>query len=98
MNYQQRESGLVVPISKPEPPPEHPVRQVIREALAGLDERLSEFEHTCHGTFGDGSIGLVAKALVQCWNEPKAYTISDLAQLIEQFQRSNPSPSLKGTP
>lgn len=96
MDYQQRESGLVVPISKPEPPPEHPVRQVIREALAALNERLCKFEHTCHATCGNGSIESATKALNRCFNEPTAYTISDLSQLLDQFQAAHPSPTLKG--
>jgi hypothetical protein len=81
----QRESGLLVALEKPTPPPEHSVRQVIRDAMAKLAEELGNFEQTTHCVIGDGSIRSVADALRDCYDDPRAYTISDLNQLIDQF-------------
>jgi hypothetical protein len=81
--YEQRPSGLIAPAEPPKPPPEHPVREIIRECLADLSKRLEGFEHTTHGGLGPFTIEAAADALVECYNRPKAYTISDLAQHID---------------
>lgn len=88
MKLQERPSGLLVPATKPEPPPEHPVRKVIREAMAKVAEELGNFEQTTHGILGDGTVYSVAGALARCYEDPRAYTISDLNQLIDQFVKA----------
>jgi len=82
---QERQSGLLVPVTKPEPPPEHPVRQVIRDSMAKLAVELEEFTHTTHGVLSGGKMDSVGSALVECYEQPSAYTISTLYQVIEQL-------------
>lgn len=83
--HETMSSGLLVPVVKPPTPPEHEVRLAIRERLSQLLEDLEEFEQTTHGVVSDGSIRSVASALQECYDDPRAYTISDLHQLISQF-------------
>ena len=88
MNYEQRESGLIVPKAKsepPVPPPEHPVRQDIREVLLDLHTQLGQYEQTTHAAMGPHTIETVAKSLVAAYNDPSAYTVSNLYQHIEGF-------------
>lgn len=85
MTFQERESGLLVATEKPPAPPEHPVRAVIRDALANLAGELDAFEQTCHGHIGDFCINEVAHALISCYESPGAYEISDLGQVIRGF-------------
>lgn len=88
MHLQHRASGLVVASDKPPvavKPPEHPVRQVIRDALVSLSENLGQFEQTTHGCMGPFNIEALAEALVGAYKVPGAFSISELAQHIDGF-------------
>lgn len=90
MNIQERESGLLVATGKaprPVPPPEHPARKVIRDALAKLSNELGEFEQTTHGVIGQFTIENVASKLAVCYERPTAYSISNLSQYIDGLLR-----------
>lgn len=89
--FEQRPSGLITPVDPAEPPPrpEHPARKIIRDAMADLHEKLSHFEQTTHGTLGC-CIEDVGPALVRCYNDPRAYTISDLAQIAQHVSKEEP--------
>lgn len=82
---QQNQSGLLVATGNPPEPQEHPACRVIRDAMAGLAEKLGEFEQTTQGVLGDRTIYSVARALARCYENPTAYEISTLSQLIHQF-------------
>lgn len=66
---------------------EHAVRQVIRDALTDLAEKLQDFEMTTHGHIGPGNLESVLRALHDCYVDPRAYTISDLYQAIRDFRK-----------
>lgn len=84
--YEQRKSGLIAPV---QPPLEHPVRQDIRNALLELHAQLGEYEQTTHGCLGPFTMAGVAASLEECYREPSAYTISDLAQKIAGLIRAD---------
>lgn len=86
--FEQRSSGLIAPTEPPKPPPEHPARKVIRDALAELSKNLGRFEHATHGCLGPFNIEAAARTLVDCYNNPSDYTISDLAQHIDGFVKA----------
>ena len=85
MIVQERESGILVATEQAPPPPEHAVCGVIRDAMAKLSTTLDDFCQTTHCHAGNGSIEDVTAALVRCYREPGAYTISDLAQAIDSL-------------
>lgn len=89
MKMSERQSGLLVPAADPPPPPEHPVLPVIRRALRLLSNELREYAQTTHGTglTDPHDIGSVAGALVYCYREPSAYSISTLSQLIDGLKK-----------
>lgn len=67
----------------------NPVQQIIATKLKELAKELEQFEQTTHGKIGQWcSIERVASALVAAHNEPSAYNISDLSQLIEMYLRA----------
>lgn len=69
---------------------ENPVRQAIREALAGLADRLDEFEQTTHGLIPTGPpIECVGRHLVEAFNDPRGYTTSNLAQSIRALLKAD---------
>lgn len=97
--YEQRSSGLIAPVQPKPPPPEHPVRQYIRDKLKELAELLDHHEQTTHGCLGPFNIEAVASALEDCYRDPKAYTISTLAQHIRGLLKvSNSRPSRSTEP
>ena len=61
------------------------MRAVIREGLQRLNDDLGDFEHTTHGVLGDGSIDAVARHLSYCYEDPSAFSVSSLSQVINQF-------------
>lgn len=63
--------------------PEHPVRGIIRETLGDLAKRLKGFEQTTHGAIATGHIESLGYALIACYRDPRAFTISDLSQHAE---------------
>ncbi len=75
----------------PEAPPEHPLRQQIRDLLEALAECTSDYEQTTHGRIGiGGSLGWqgvegVAMELTRDYREPNAHSISNLRQAIRSF-------------
>ena len=77
--FEQRKSGLVVPREKPADPPEHPLRPMIREALAALAEKMN-FTMTTHGCLGPHNIASVASSLIAAYENPTPYSISNLYQ------------------
>lgn len=83
--FGRTDSGLIVPMETPPPPPEHPVRAVIRKSLQELGERLRSFEQTTHGHFACDGISSVATDLTRAYDNPTAYTISNLEQSIERL-------------
>jgi hypothetical protein len=85
MNYEKRDSGLVVATEKAPKPPEHPALAGIRNNLFNLAIGLNDFEQTTHGNMGPHTIQSVADALVRCYENPTSYTISDLNQVIDGF-------------
>ncbi len=87
MNISTTPSGLILATDKPivpPAPPEHPVRAVIRKHLAALADELDGFEQTTHGhiRLPPGGIGSVAEEIVNCYDEPRAFSISSLSQEI----------------
>ncbi len=67
---------------------EHPVRGKIREALAALKDELDGFEQTCHGRMGPDDIYDAAGGIILCYEDPTAYSISDLSQAIGNFLKA----------
>ncbi len=91
MNFEERESGLVVPVQPPAPEPEHPARAVIRQALRKLAGELGQFDQTTHGRLGSPTIDAVAADLIVCYQDPRAYTISNLVQAIRALCQEDES-------
>lgn len=84
--YEVRPSGLAVPKEKPATPPEHTLRPKIRALLQQLADACGEYEQTTHGALrGGGGIYIVTEALIRAYDDPRAYTISDLQQKIGYF-------------
>lgn len=69
------------------------VRQAILSCLIVLDDSLGKFEQTTHASlFRHGpTIKMVADALVECWESPKAVNISELSQVIQGFIKAHTS-------
>lgn len=91
MFVQQNDSGLLVATDKkPEPPkpPRHPVCDTILSALLQLRIALADYEQTTHGGIGPNRIEDVAKALVDAYSKPTAYTISELDNKIRCLEKS----------
>jgi hypothetical protein len=90
MRVSKTDSGLLV-ASNPvpaKPPPEHPVREVIRDWLHSLPCRLAGFEQTTHGHLvTERDIGDVLRRVAEAYESPSAYTISTASQAIEQFRK-----------
>ena len=63
--------------------PSPSVPEVIRNALARLSDDLKKFEQTTHGTMEPYCMDGVARALVACYENPSAYTVSTLSQVID---------------
>lgn len=63
-------------------------RAAIRIAIQRLVCELNECTVTTHGIIGDGSIEKVARALVECHNDPSPYNAGTLVQLANQFLRA----------
>lgn len=87
MKFNQLPSGIIVPSVK-SPPKEHSVRKLIRETLEGLQDKLGSYEQTCHGVMGPNSIEDVGRDLAKCYEDPGAYSISTLSQVIGNFLES----------
>lgn len=68
----------------PPPPPEHPARKVIREALRKLSDELDQFEQATHG-IGDSHMETVGSYLADCYEHPTPYSISSLSQVINNL-------------
>lgn len=98
MNIEQLKSGLLVATAKSPksvPPPEHPARKIIREALATLPKSLDQFEQTSHVALWPGTIESVARHLINCYDKPDALSISNLAQVIDRLvAESEPTPAV----
>ena len=61
---------------------------VIRQSLQTMAQRFGDFEQTSHGVIiGHPTIRSVATALVDAYERPSAYSISELSQHIEAFLR-----------
>lgn len=62
---------------------ENPIRAAILQALAGLADKLDEFEQTTHArlVMAPGIEGIVDD-LVAAYRDPRGYTVSNLAQGI----------------
>ena len=81
--FEQRPSGP----AEPPPRPEHPARELIRKALTGLAVELTRFEMTTHGALSTGHIESVADALIRCYQDPRAFTISELHQQAKGLRK-----------
>lgn len=88
--FEQRPSGLIAPVPPAEETvsvPDHvDAKNAIRDNLQWLERHLAAFEQTTHGRVSQGTIEEVAQALVACYNNPTSFTISDLAQHIQQLK------------
>lgn len=65
------------------------LRETIENALRQLQFTLGFFDQTTHGSIFLNGVGIdaVADALTRCYQEPTAYTISQLSQVIDAFCR-----------
>lgn len=90
MHVEQRKSGLVVASDrppKPTAPPEPTARKALRRSLAAVRDSLCGFEQTTHGIIcaKPVTIEYVCEELVKAYNEPDAYHLSNLSQVIGKF-------------
>lgn len=67
-------------------------REVIYRHLQALKAELGEFEQTTHSILGNGSIEMVANALVRVYKSPDSYGISSLSQVIGQLKEEPDAP------
>lgn len=63
-------------------------RSAIAWCLESMDDWLGDFEQTCVLRVGPGTIEDVARAMVTCYHEPNASTISNLHQAIRDFKKA----------
>jgi hypothetical protein len=67
------------------------IRQAIRDALTSLRAQLGHFEQTTHGSgyYHGATIENVAAALIEAWNRPTSFTVSELDQVIGGFLKTH---------
>jgi hypothetical protein len=64
------------------------VREQLLIDLELLAAGLGRFYQTTHGAFfRGGGIGAVCAMLHHCWEDPTAYNISELSQVVQAFAR-----------
>lgn len=68
------------------------IRAAIRAVLKALETDLGSFLQTTHGCLGGGSIEDVADRLQMCWNDPNAFNVSELSQVIRAFLKREEKP------
>ena len=66
---------------------EHPARKDIRECMQLLVDRLTAYEQTTHGHIWTEPLSMktLADAMVDAYDEPTAFYISELSQLIKRL-------------
>ena len=69
-----------------------PVQHVIQNALERLMVDLGEYEQTTHGSLGPFEIESVALALVNCYQNPRGYEVSELSQKIRGLLKESAKP------
>lgn len=68
---------------------EHLAKAMIRDALSKLSAALADLEQTTHGYIGSDDIRCIADNLTACYQNPSAYSVSNLSQSIERFLKKN---------
>jgi hypothetical protein len=65
--------------------PMNKLQPIILDTLRQLKEKLGHFEQPTHTSLGPSTIRAVATALVDVWEKPTAYNISELDQAIQRL-------------